>query len=180
METFQRLETGSFAELLHSCIKNATFANAMQEAIAAFPQYRSQIPFAAGKYTRTLVRKSHEFEIVATQWAPGALSPIHDHGESRCWIVVLEGALEVESYERLDDGVEPVAKLERVFDTRVNVGELDHRLNWRELHRVRNVLPLNVYSLQLYAPAQTTYTVVDPDTLHCRIQSATYDSILSS
>ena len=152
------------------------FVAAMRSAIADFSKYRSSIPTIPQSYSRLLLRKTNAFELVAMQWSAGAVSPIHDHGESRCWVVMLDGALDVENYDRVDDGLSSTATLVRTADMRLTPGVLDHRLNWRELHRVRNASPQSVYSVQLYAAPQIDYAVVDEATMLCRRAFPTYDS----
>ncbi len=166
----------SLEELLEQSMGNARFVDAMKMGIARFAEYRSIIPVTQG-YTRTLLLKTPEFELVAMRWAPGSLSPIHDHGNSRCWVAILQGALDIENYDRLDDGFNPTANLQHTFDVHLKAGELDHRLNWRELHRVRNSTRESAFSLQLYAAPQEQYTVVDPETMHCGRALPTYDSL---
>jgi len=166
----------SLEDLLERSMGNADFVAAMKTGIDRFAGYRSIIPVTHG-YTRTLLRKTPQFELVAMRWAPGAVSPIHDHGRSRCWVVILEGTLDVQNYNRLDDGFNPIAKLQHTFDVRLNAGELDHRLDWRELHRVHNHSPQSTFSLQLYAAPQGDYTVVDAETMHCTRALPAYDSI---
>ena len=167
----------SFDELLEQSMENSRFVEAMRSGIAQFAKYRSTIPHVARGYTRTLLSKTTEFELVAMQWAPGSVSPIHDHGNSRCWVAILEGALDVENYDRLDDGFSPIADLRHTFDVHLIPGQLDHRLNWRELHRVRNSMPESTFSLQLYAAPQVDYTVVDHESMQCGRALPVYDSI---
>ncbi len=150
---------------------------AMRAGIARFEEYRSSIPFIANSYARLLLRKTAEFELVAMQWAPESKSPIHDHGNSRCWVAILDGVLDVENFQRLDDGLTSYARIAKDFDTRLIAGQLDHRLNWRELHRVRNSTGHNVFSLQLYAAPQTDYAVIDDATMLCRRAQPEYDAI---
>ncbi|HEV7179558.1 MAG TPA: cysteine dioxygenase family protein, partial [Candidatus Baltobacteraceae bacterium] len=124
-----------------------------------------------------LLHKTDAFELVAMHWAPGSVSPIHDHGASRCWVVMLEGALDVDNYDRLDDGSEPKALIRMSSHVRVARGELDHRLNWRELHRVRNASDASAFSVQVYAAPQFDFTIVDGDSFECRRVLAKYDAV---
>ncbi|MEO9170843.1 MAG: cysteine dioxygenase family protein [Candidatus Baltobacteraceae bacterium] len=163
------------AMLAHS-MQDDRLVDAMQAGIAAFTRYRDEIPLLELSYTRMLLRKTHDYELVAMQWAPGAISPIHDHGKSRCWVVVLEGTLEVESYDRLDDGTGEIASLGAPCSATLKTDELDHRLNWRELHRVRNTQRVSSYSLQVYASPQFDYVVIDDVTFHCMRALPKYDA----
>ena len=161
---------------LHSVMDDGAMVHAMLRGIDAFDRYRTQLPVKTDGYTRTLLYKTSGFELVAMLWSPKSVSPIHDHGESRCWVVVMEGMLDVENYDRRDER-EMNAEIVHASSMTVNRGELDHRLSWRELHRVRNTGTAGAYSLQLYAPSLTTYTVVQEESGICRTVPALYDSL---
>lgn len=161
---------------LASVMEDGAMVHAMLRGIDAYERYRAHLPLQSAGYTRTLLYKTSGFELVAMLWAPQSVSPIHDHGESRCWVVVMEGMLDVDNYDRRDEHA-MTADIVRASSVTVKRGELDHRLSWRELHRVRNTGTANAYSLQLYAPSLTTYTVVQEETGICRTVPALYDSL---
>ncbi|HUZ50203.1 MAG TPA: cysteine dioxygenase family protein [Candidatus Dormibacteraeota bacterium] len=146
---------------LYEAMANYDFVEAMLHSIGRFGEYRDTMPFAAGAYTRTRLQRNAEFEIVAMLWAPGSRSPIHDHGDSRCWVVVLDGNLDVENFERLNDGTDAVADLRSFAPSRLTSGAIDRRSGPKELHRVSNSFERAAYSLQLYAAPLGAYTVVD-------------------
>lgn len=162
--------------LLDNSMRDATLVAAMRTGIAEFARYRDSVPLIPLSYTRTLLRKTSGFELVAMQWAAGSVSPIHDHGNSRCWVVIVEGTLDVESFERLDDGTGPIAQLGPPSRAVVPAGGLDYRMNWRELHRVRNPGNTSSYSLQVYAAPQDEYVVIDDETYHCSRAFPKYDT----
>lgn len=164
---------------LEAAIENQEMLDAMLRGIAAFEKYKAHLPFAAQSYTRTLLQKHADFELVAMQWAPGAVSELHDHGDARCWIAVVEGAIDVENFERLDPGaVGSHAQLAFTESMRVSKGDVDHRLNRRELHRVSNTAERSAYSLQIYSPMLTEYHVFDAQTGFGTTSLAHYDSIV--
>ncbi len=148
-------------DALHEAMANHAFAEAMLSSIGCFQDYRDAMPFAAGTYTRTRLQRNDDFEIVAMLWAPGSRSPIHDHGESRCWVVMLDGDLDVENFQRLDDGSGAIADLRSFAPARLTAGALDNRSGPKELHRVSNPCERPAYSLQLYAAPLGAYTIVD-------------------
>jgi cysteine dioxygenase len=166
----------SLHEQLEREIKNAEFIAAMRTGLARFEEYRNAMPFVAGSYTRTRLMRTPQFELVAMQWAAGSVSPIHDHGDSRCWVVILEGALDVDNYERLDDCTGTRARIRPISSVTVKQGELDHRLNRRELHRVRNTGSASAFSLQVYSEPLTYYTTVDERTGECGRLDAKYEA----
>ena len=148
---------------------------ALQRGAAAFSRYRHEMPVLAGAYSRTLLEKTNDYEMVAMVWAPGCKSPIHDHGNSRCWVFVLEGTIDVANFERVDAGGD-VAELTAAGTAKLTAGERDCRLTWRELHRVGNTTAENAYTLQIYAPRLTAYHVVDETTGAVREVPGLYDA----
>lgn len=162
---------------LRAVLPESAMLTAMLRGIDAFARYRDSLPFARSAYTRTLLHKGDGFELVAMHWAPASVSGIHDHGDARCWVVVLDGVLDVDNYDRLDDGG-AVAKLAHAGSMAVRAGDLDHRLNRRELHRVRNEQASSAYSLQIYSPSIEQYTIVNEQTMACTTARALHDFIL--
>jgi cysteine dioxygenase len=150
----------------------------MQRAALAFSQYRSQLPQIPYAYTRTRLIERPHFEIVAMQWAAGSVSPIHDHGASRCWVLMLEGTLDVENFERdveiksQNISMRPNGKLTLKAD------DIDSRYGPTELHRVVNSSSESAYSLQLYATPIATYNVFDEHTNTSRVVTATCDFVI--
>jgi NitT/TauT family transport system ATP-binding protein len=74
------------------------------------------VRFAPGQYTRHLVHKDRDVEILVLCWASGSRAPIHGHEGEYCWARVERGRLAFSSYreiaraplslEPLDAGVE--------------------------------------------------------------------------
>ena len=163
-------------EALLTSMCDSEFVEAMRDGIDAFVRYRETMPLVTRSYTRTQLRHLPHYELVGMLWAPGSRSPIHDHGSSRCWVVVLSGMLEVENYDRLDNGGAR-ATLCRDRDRRISRGELDYRANWRDMHRVANSASVPAYSLQLYAAPLTTYNVIlDENSGTCITTTSQFDS----
>lgn len=61
------------------------------------------------RYTRTRFYQGERFEILVLCWNEGQTSPIHDHAQSICTMVVLEGAAVTTLYEVVDTGAGPAA-----------------------------------------------------------------------
>ena len=164
---------------LEAAIENHEMIGAMLRGIAAFGEYKSLLPFSEQSYTRTLLLKRPDFELVAMLWAPGSVSELHDHGDARCWVAVVEGAVDVENFARRDAGGNGShAQLAFTESMRVGTGDVDHRLNQRELHRVSNTAERSAYSLQIYSPMLTEYHVFDAQTGLCTTALAHYESIV--
>jgi predicted metal-dependent enzyme (double-stranded beta helix superfamily) len=154
------------------------FVAVMERAAALFPRYRdalARIPYA---YSRTRVVLTPRCEVIAMHWAPGSVSPIHDHGPSRCWVLMIEGSLEVENFEHdaageLDEG--SVVDLRATHRMTLKPSDIDHRVRPNELHRVRNAGDDTAYSLQVYAAPLSVYCVFDEHTGKSRRVTSTCD-----
>ncbi len=44
-------------------------------------------------YTRNLIYKDEQFEMMAICWNKGQVSKIHNHSEQKCWMTVVDGKL---------------------------------------------------------------------------------------
>ena len=133
-----------------------------------------------GGYTRTCAYRGAQFEVLLLNWAPGAVSPIHDHGDQHCWMVVLDGRLEVEDYARLDPGDVPgYAHVEGRGSSLLEPGEMDLRSGRFDLHRVAATADAPAVSLHLYAGPLRSYVTYDELSRRCERASGTYDAVLS-
>lgn len=132
-----------------------------------------------GDYTRTRVYRDANFELLLLNWAPGAASGIHDHGGQHCWMIVLDGALNVDDYVRLDAGHAPgVADVEQRGSTTLGPGEMDLRSGRFDLHRVYAPLKSQAVSLHLYAGPLQEFLVYDPPARRCERAYGIYDAIV--
>ena len=56
------------------------------------------VRFAPGRYTRHLVHKDRDVEILVLCWAQGSTAPIHGHEGEYCWARIERGRLAFASY----------------------------------------------------------------------------------
>lgn len=132
-----------------------------------------------GDYTRTRVYRDANFELLLLNWAPGAASAVHDHGGQHCWMMVLDGALEIEDYVRLDAGDTPgVAEVEWRGSRTLQEGEMDLRSGRFDLHRVSTPPKTKGVSLHLYAGPLQQFLVYDPPARHCERAYSIYDALV--
>ena len=156
------------ARALELAMGDEEFASAMTRFARAFRTYRGRLPRIPYAYSRTRLAITPKYEIVAMNWAPRSVSPIHDHGNSRCWVLMLEGTLDVENFACAVSSAETPAGIRDAERILLREGDLDHRFGPAELHRVRNPSATDAaFSLQLYAAPLGDYTIVDPRT-HAR------------
>jgi predicted metal-dependent enzyme (double-stranded beta helix superfamily) len=167
----------TFEDRLTAAMDDPAHLAAMRQGVAAFARLREALPLTPLGYSRTLLALGDGFELVAMRWSPGSSSAVHDHGDSRCWAAMLEGELEVENYNRVDAG-EGFARLYLAETLVTRTGDLDHRLNRRELHRVRNLGTQDAYSINLYSAPIREYTVIEDTTYRCHRVTADHDAVI--
>ena len=54
-----------------------------------------------GHYTRNLIHRDRDFEIMVICWPPNTSAPIHGHEGEKCWARVQDGNLQICNYEEV-------------------------------------------------------------------------------
>lgn len=130
-------------------------------------------------YSRTLLHRCEQFEILVLHWPAGSVSSIHDHGGSLCWLAVAQGSIGVENFVRRDSGSAPgFARID--FDGREMLaqGAVDYRQDDVHLHRcIAGEEP--AVSLHVYARPIDRFYTFDERAQSCSEALSTYDAILS-
>ncbi|MBX2861198.1 MAG: cysteine dioxygenase family protein [Vampirovibrio sp.] len=103
---------------------------------------RDLTQFQENKYTRHLVLKTDNVEILLVCWSPDLATAVHEHGPSDGVIMVLEGELENTNY--YPDGREEV----QVW----KAGDIGHTLVGVQ-HKIENKSGKGAISLNIYSPA---------------------------
>ncbi|MFQ5875443.1 MAG: cysteine dioxygenase family protein [Dehalococcoidia bacterium] len=128
-------------------------------------------------YTRNLIYRDDLFLFMACCWASGGGSPIHDHHDQLCWMMLHQGRLTVTNY-RYDLG--PPPRLEALSEVPLD-GERTVALADREqvLHRVMNPGDSGelAVSLHIYSRPFDSCLIYDPQTLKVQETVMTFDSI---
>ncbi len=133
-----------------------------------------------GAYTRTRVYRDARFEVLLLNWAAGVASAIHDHGDQHCWMLVLDGQLEVDDYVRLDPGDVPgYAHTEQRGSRTLDAGGMDLRSGRFDLHRVTATGGGPAVSLHVYSGPLRKFLIYDESARRCETALGTYDEILS-
>jgi len=134
----------------------------------------------SGGYTRTCAYFDDRFELLLLNWARGSASDIHDHGGVHCWLAVIDGSLEIENFDRLDDGKgEGRAEIVRRDSAILEAGQLDLRSGPLDIHRVSNAGAKRAISLHVYARPLRHFGVYDEWARRCRTVRSRYDAILA-
>jgi cysteine dioxygenase len=130
-------------------------------------------------YTRTCAYRDDGFEVLLLNWAVGAASAIHDHGDQDCWMLVLSGSLRVDDFVRLDPGgVRGYAHVEARSSRTLSPGGLDTRGGRFDLHRV-SAPDAAAVSLHVYAAPLREYLVYDALQRRCETAFGRYDDVIS-
>ena len=142
----------------------------LAEHVGFVRDHRARLAFPSSGYARTLVHAADAYEIVAMLWAPGARTPVHDHGTSRCSALLLEGSLYVERFVAENGVAKPVGTF------RYEPGDLEQLDDARSLHRVQNQTHAHCVSLHLYAQPLRTYRVYDLRSRRVETHISHYDA----
>ncbi len=158
---------------------------AMEEVLRQGHLHRRAVePFALlreGRYTRTLVYRDEDLEVLVLGWGPGARAPIHGHDGQECLLMTVAGELEVADYRLVAGGREPgYALVERMGPRRTLLpGALDHRNAEAELHSVRTGARSGfAISLHIYSRPIDNCLVYDPRRAHCELRQLHYDRVM--
>jgi len=144
-----------------------------QTALAPYVRYED------GRYTRNCVYRNGIFELLVLCWAPGARSPIHDHGGNRCWLVPQTGSFSIDDYTRIEGGRRPgPVRLEQCASAPLELGDIDAR-GIDELHDIHAVyVNRPSISLHVYAAPIGRYLVYDWQHGSCDARSFAAQDVL--
>jgi hypothetical protein len=131
--------------------------------------------FATGRYTRHLVHKSPEVEILVLCWARGSRAPIHGHEGELCWARVERGTLRFANWRELSRT--PLRVVPAGEPTDGGPGYLDGPA---DLHSVENpaALDQDAVSLHVYSKPYDECDIYDVERGEVRRVRLQYDSIL--
>jgi cysteine dioxygenase len=108
--------------------------------------YEKYICVNAGHYSKEKVFANDDFEIFVITWDKNQSSPIHDHSDNGCYMLILEGALIEEIYDSQN------------FTRKIKLNELKSRFigyihNNIGYHRIINPSSTEIaVSLHIYSP----------------------------
>ena len=115
--------------------------------------------FVEGSYTRSLVRRTEDYELLVLSWGAGEESPVHNHMGQRCWMAVLDGEVEEVHFKRSEDGPGPLVEGPRKRFPKGNVAFINDEI---ALHLVRGAEGKAAVSLHLYSKPYDICLVYDP------------------
>ena len=143
-----------------------------QTTITPLSQINQHLFFSPLKYTRHLVHRSHDFELLYMCWSPGQKSPVHGHEGEKCWFRVEQGALQIVNYELAE-----INKPRKMSVDRATTGFVDGPA---DIHLVENHTTERAISLHLYARPFDVCDVYDVNNQQVTKKKLSYDSVCSS
>jgi cysteine dioxygenase len=117
--------------------------------------------FVEGRYTRSLVRRTENYELLVLSWGAGEESPVHNHMGQRCWMAVLDGEMEEVHFSREEGGSGPLIKGPTKRFVEGNVAFINDDI---ALHLVRGAEGKAAVSLHLYSKPYDICLIYDPET----------------
>lgn len=102
--------------------------------------------FSDARYTRNLIHKTPDFELLLLCWKPGQHSPVHAHEGEKCFMRVELGSLQFVDYKE-----EPPTSSTLVKKTTTRIGKEGYIDGPAEIHSVTNTTGHDALSLHLYA-----------------------------
>lgn len=127
--------------------------------------------YMSERYTRNLMFKCPQFELLLLCWGPQHISPIHGHEGEKCWMRVEEGELHFTNYAELQ--AVPF-KLQEQSSASGSAGFVDGPAG---IHRVQNPTDKQARSLHLYARPFAVCDVYDIDVHEKSRRQISYDTM---
>jgi cysteine dioxygenase len=132
------------------------------------------VRFAPGRYTRHLVHKDRDVELLVLCWARGAVAPIHGHEGEYCWARVERGRLAFRNYRetsRTPLGLEALGGLVH--------GGPGHVDGPADIHSVENPASLgeDAVSVHVYCRPYDECDIYDAEGGTVRRVRLSYDSV---
>jgi cysteine dioxygenase len=112
--------------------------------------------FSDTRYTRNLIHKTPDFEVLVFCWRPGQHTPINHYQNSRGWLIIEKGKLQIEKYrEKESQKMALVKKIESAVIEQESVKSLI------DIYSLENKSNTDSVSLHIYAPMIEEITIYD-------------------
>ena len=106
-------------------------------------------------YTRNMIYKDSNFEVLLICWSAGQMAPIHGHEGEKCWFKILSGSLEIYNYKI--ETIRPL-KLKKMKKITASSGYLDGPA---DIHSINNCYKNPVTTLHVYAKPYDSCDIYD-------------------
>ena len=127
--------------------------------------------FSKKTYTRNMIYKDSNFEVLLICWSAGQIAPIHGHEGEKCWFKILSGSLDIYNYEI--ETLKPL-KLKKLGKITASTGYLDGPA---DIHSINNCYKDPVTTLHIYAKPYDSCDIYDLKTNQIQRLKMNYYSI---
>jgi cysteine dioxygenase len=155
--------------------KGARVAQILGEYARSPDDWSRYALFGGSGYTRNLIARSEDFELLLLCWNPGQKSPIHNHAGQSCWMAVLEGEIGETQYSVPRPGHS--GPLTEGGTKSLVPGKVAFINDEIALHLIRPLNGLRGASLHLYSRPIETCNLYDEQTGSIVTRKMSYDSI---
>lgn len=151
------------------------YAQALGKVCFGIDEVKQYCHFSKDFYTRNLVARTDDFELVVLCWEPARISPIHDHSNSDGWVRGMRGTIEEiwYQYKKHANGTLSVTK-GRV--AQLGVGALTYINDNIAWHTVGNPGDTRAVTLHCYSPPIDACQYYDPQTRTAKLRTLSYYS----
>ena len=165
----------SFIKSLKSCSERDFPINEVSDLIIK-SQFSNKLldkysHFNKKTYTRNMIYKDSNFEVLLICWSAGQMSPIHGHEGEKCWFKILSGSLEIYNYKIKTTRPLKLKKMEKIT---ASTGYLDGPA---DIHSINNCYKNPVITLHIYAKPYDTCDIYDLKTNQIQRLKMNYYSI---
>ena len=123
------------------------------------------------KYTRHLIYKDEDFEILIMCWRPGHKAPIHGHEGEKCFMRVEKGSLLFTNYNLISTSPLDLQKIDSI---KGEVGYLDGPA---DIHSVENIYNENSITFHIYSKPYKECDIFDVKTGLIYRKKLEYDTV---
>ena len=145
-------------DALYSCSMGIFDYQEVMESAELTP---SDIAYAASwsaeGYTRNVLERNEDFELILICWEPGQETPIHDHNHQRGWVRMIDGQLTEEVFDAPEADAKPTLKSQKTMEP-PSFSYLSENVG---IHRLKNTANTRSISVHLYVKPLEQATVYD-------------------
>ena len=157
--------------------KGPRVASMLARYASEHQDWRRWALFDTDCYTRNLVHREEQFELLLLCWAANQKSPIHNHQGQRCWMAVLEGEVS-ETLFHLPEGASVQPRALDAGASRVcPKSQVAFITDEIALHEIASAGGKPATSLHLYSRPFATCQVYERDTGKIALRQLGYFSV---
>ncbi len=152
-------------------------ASLLSAYASAHDDWRAWAMFESDRYTRNLVQKEEQFELLLLCWGAAHRSPIHNHEGQRCWMAVLEGQISETLFEAPRDDHALGEPLVQGTSRNFRPSQVAFITDEVALHEISAAGGAPAVSLHLYSRPFSTCQVYDRETGRIAVRQLGYHSV---